>query len=152
MWNSKTECQTTERKLKLNGPTRKIETQHKHNTSIILCVLMRFFNIGISLRLLTGHPSPDLAIAGMSVFQTRWLSWWQLAQAQGLTSNHLPGSNGKRGRHFVGWDSGTQVTAGDYGLWSTAEKPRDFILCFLLQGHPTDFPHTFLNVFFLHLW
>lgn len=145
MWNSKTECQTTERKLKLNGPTRKIETQHKHN--IILCVLIRSFNIGISLRLLTGPSIPDLAIA-MSVFQTRWLSWWQLAQAQGLTSNHLPGSNGKPST--FSWVRFKDP--GDYGLWGTAEKPRDFPP-FLLQGHPTDFPHKFLNYHvFLDLW
>lgn len=40
---------------------------------------------------------------------------------------------------------------GDYGLWGAAEKPRDFILCFLLQGRPTDFPLKCLNVFFAPL-
>ena len=37
----------------------------------------------------------------------------------------------------------------DYGV--QLKKPRDFILCFLLQGHPTDFTPKCLNVFFAPL-
>ena len=150
MWNSKTECQTTERQLKLNGPTRKIETQHKHNTHpVCLNKILQYRHI---------FTSPHRPIHPPTL------------RSRECLCSKLVGSRGGNWRKPRAWRqtisraaTGSDATfswvrfkdPGDRRwLWIMGyswKKQEISYYVFLLQGHPTDFPPKCLNVF-LHLW